>query len=41
MEAYNDLLEWARNKGVELSGVEPRQIPGRGIGMVATEKLQV
>jgi hypothetical protein len=41
MDTHNDFLAWAFERGVELYGVEPREIPGRGIGIVATEKLEV
>lgn len=41
METHNDFLAWAFERGVELYGVEPREIPGSGIGMLATEKLEV
>jgi hypothetical protein len=41
MDAYDEFLSWATAQGVELYGVRPTRIPGRGIGMVATEKLEV
>jgi hypothetical protein len=41
MDAHNEVVKWAIEKGVELYGVEPRKIPGRGIGMIATERLEV
>ncbi|OIW31045.1 SET domain-containing protein [Coniochaeta ligniaria NRRL 30616] len=41
MDSYDELLRWATEKGVELYGVEPRKIPGRGVGMIATERLEV
>ncbi|KAK4151913.1 ribosomal lysine N-methyltransferase set11 [Chaetomidium leptoderma] len=40
MEVYDELLRWAQDRGVELHGVAPRSIPGRGIGMVATKPLK-
>ena len=40
-DAYHDFLQWATEKDVELHGVEPRKIPGRGIGMIATERIEV
>lgn len=41
MEAYEELLIWAKDKGINLNGVEPRRIPGRGMGIVATKPLEV
>jgi hypothetical protein len=41
MDAHVELVRWATEQGVELCGVEPRKVPGRGIGMIATERLQV
>ncbi|KAK1783818.1 hypothetical protein QBC45DRAFT_398971 [Copromyces sp. CBS 386.78] len=40
MEAYQELLVWAKDKGIILNGVEPRRIPGRGMGIVATKPLK-
>ncbi|KXX80905.1 Ribosomal lysine N-methyltransferase set11 [Madurella mycetomatis] len=40
MEVYDELLRWAGEKGIELHGVEPRAIPGRGVGVVATKPLK-
>ncbi|GAB1312263.1 Ribosomal N-lysine methyltransferase-like protein [Madurella fahalii] len=40
MEAYDELLRWAGEKGIELHGVEPRAIPGKGVGVVATKPLK-
>jgi hypothetical protein len=34
-------LPWAESKGVKLKGVEPRILPGRGIGIVATRDIKV
>lgn len=41
MEAYEEFLRWAGDRGVELDGVEPRAIPGRGMGIAATRPLKV
>jgi len=41
MEVIRDLFRWANDKGVRLNGIEPRRIPGRGIGVVATRRLKV
>ncbi|KAK3500743.1 hypothetical protein B0T13DRAFT_527126 [Neurospora crassa] len=40
MEAYEELLTWAKDKDINLNGVEPRRIPGRGMGIVATKPLE-
>ncbi|KAK3388947.1 hypothetical protein B0T20DRAFT_447356 [Sordaria brevicollis] len=40
MEAYEELLVWAKDKGIILNGVAPRRIPGRGMGIVATKPLK-
>ncbi|KAH8171621.1 SET domain-containing protein [Sarocladium implicatum] len=41
MEAIENLLEWATAQGVEMKGIEPKHLPGRGIGLVATRKIEV
>jgi hypothetical protein len=41
MEAYDELLRWAQDRGVVLHGIEPRLIPEKGVGMVATKPLKV
>ncbi|KAJ4298586.1 hypothetical protein N0V88_003616 [Collariella sp. IMI 366227] len=41
MEVYDELFRWAREKDIEWHGIEPREIPGRGIGIVATKPLKV
>ncbi|KAF5000852.1 hypothetical protein FGRMN_1460 [Fusarium graminum] len=33
-------LPWAEGKGVKLKGIEPRILPGRGIGIVATRDIR-
>ena len=40
-EVYANLIRWAMDNGVELAGVEPRTVPGTGIGMFATRAIQV
>ncbi|KAL2269552.1 hypothetical protein VTJ83DRAFT_1736 [Remersonia thermophila] len=40
MEVYDELLRWAQDRGVELHGVAPRTIPGRGVGLIATKPLK-
>ncbi|KAM3454680.1 hypothetical protein MY3296_002921 [Beauveria thailandica] len=39
MATTASLLQWAANHGVVLDGVEPRSISGRGLGMVATRRI--
>jgi len=41
MDKYLELLEWAKDQGIELQGIEPQALPGRGIGIVATKVIQV
>jgi hypothetical protein len=41
MEAHRELLRWGKENGVEWDGIEPRPIPGRGVGIVATKQLGV
>ncbi|KAK0390759.1 hypothetical protein NLU13_0262 [Sarocladium strictum] len=41
MEAIENLLEWAKAGGVEMNGIAPKPLPGRGIGFVATRRLEV
>ncbi|KAK3336202.1 hypothetical protein B0T19DRAFT_32458 [Cercophora scortea] len=40
MDIYKNLLLWAKDKGVVLNGIEPRRLPSRGIGIVATKAVQ-
>lgn len=37
----NNLLQWADSKGIELNGITPKQLHGRGVGLVATEHIKV
>lgn len=41
MSVPEDFAAWAASKGVVLSGIEPRAIPGRGIGLVTTREIKV
>jgi hypothetical protein len=41
MDILQDLLHWAKDKGVELNGIKLRRVPGRGTGVIATRKLKV
>jgi hypothetical protein len=41
MGALQLLGIWAKDKGVELNGIKPVAIPGRGIGVVASRRLKV
>ncbi|KAL8350996.1 hypothetical protein RB601_000849 [Gaeumannomyces tritici] len=40
MESHELLLQWAEAQGIELRGIRPDRIPGRGIGIIATRKLK-
>ncbi|KAI0119770.1 SET domain-containing protein [Daldinia grandis] len=40
MEPHEELLAWAIEKGVKLNAIEPKRIPGRGIGLVATRAIK-
>jgi hypothetical protein len=41
MDVYDEVVRWAQDRGVELDGVAPRSLPGRGVGIVATRPLEV
>ncbi|KAI1398597.1 SET domain-containing protein [Hypoxylon fuscum] len=40
MEPHEELLAWAKEQGVRLDGIEPKRIPGRGIGVVAARTIK-
>ncbi|XXH03164.1 Assembly factor cbp4 [Hypoxylon texense] len=40
MDPHEELLAWATEKGVKFHGIEPKRIPGRGIGLIATRALK-
>lgn len=40
MEAHEELLAWAISQGVKLTGIAPKRIPGRGIGLIATRAIK-
>ncbi|OTB02869.1 hypothetical protein M426DRAFT_74354 [Hypoxylon sp. CI-4A] len=40
MEPHEELLAWATDLGVKLSGIAPKRIPGRGIGLIATRTIK-
>ncbi len=37
---HEDFTAWALNQGVQINGIRPRKLPGRGIGMVAEKPLE-
>ncbi|KAK4192596.1 ribosomal lysine N-methyltransferase set11 [Podospora australis] len=39
-QAYDELIRWATDQGVELHGIASKRIPGRGMGMVATQDIK-
>ncbi|KAI1645845.1 SET domain-containing protein [Daldinia loculata] len=40
MESHEELLAWAIERGVKLNAIEPKRIPGRGIGIVAARAIK-
>ncbi|KAK1758539.1 ribosomal lysine N-methyltransferase set11 [Echria macrotheca] len=40
MDVYTELLRWATDQGIQIHGIEPRRLPGRGIGIVATQQIE-
>ncbi|KAK5998904.1 Ribosomal lysine N-methyltransferase set11-like protein [Cladobotryum mycophilum] len=38
--AVEQLLEWTSSQGVVLNGIYPQALPGRGIGIIATRRLE-
>ena len=41
MDPLDELLIWAKEKGVKLDGIKPERMPGRGVGIVATRQIAV
>ncbi|KAH8703824.1 hypothetical protein BGW36DRAFT_287519 [Talaromyces proteolyticus] len=39
-EEHAAFTQWAVEQGIEMNGVEPARFPGRGLGMVATKKIE-
>ncbi|KAL6808963.1 hypothetical protein GGI42DRAFT_316859 [Trichoderma sp. SZMC 28013] len=40
MGHLQNLITWAKAQGVVIRGIEPREIPGRGTGILATRKIK-
>ncbi|KAI1212553.1 SET domain-containing protein [Annulohypoxylon truncatum] len=40
MESHEELLDWATSQGVKMTGIAPKRIPGRGIGLLATRAIK-
>ncbi|UKZ80445.1 hypothetical protein TrVFT333_008206 [Trichoderma virens FT-333] len=40
MGHLQNLMSWAKTQGVVTNGIEPRKIPGRGTGILATRKIK-
>ena len=38
---HEQFVEWAKNSGVEINGVGPAKILGRGLGIVAERAIEV
>ncbi len=41
MEKHEQFRDWALEQGVKLNGVAAHRFPGRGLGIIATEKAKV
>ena len=39
-DKHGRFMQWAKERGVEINGVKPQVIPGRGLGLVTTRALQ-
>ncbi|EDU40734.1 set domain-containing protein [Pyrenophora tritici-repentis] len=40
MDTYEELLSWATERGIKLSGIKPQNILSRGTGIIATRDIQ-
>ncbi|KAI0173651.1 SET domain-containing protein [Hypoxylon sp. FL1284] len=40
MDAHEDLITWATENGVKVNAIEPKRMPGRGIGLIATQPIK-
>jgi hypothetical protein len=40
-EEHEAFTEWAFSNGVDTNNVTPARFPGRGLGMMATQKINV
>ncbi|KAI0192811.1 SET domain-containing protein [Astrocystis sublimbata] len=40
IDPLRELLDWATSHGVKPNGIEPKRIPGRGVGVLATRDIQ-
>lgn len=41
MEKHEEFTAWAVSKGAKIHGIAAHAFPGRGLGIIATEKLEV
>lgn len=41
MNIYKDLLRWATEQDVEINGIEPQILSGKGTGIIATRDIEV
>lgn len=41
MDPLDELISWATAKGVKMNGIRPERMPGRGVGIVATQQITV
>lgn len=38
---HANLMEWAKERGVTINGVQPARLPHKGMGVIATRPLKV
>ena len=38
---HEHFIEWAEGKGIQINGVKPAKIPGRGLGIIAMRSINV
>lgn len=40
LDRHQIFTQWARERGVEINGVKPAHLPGRGLGLVTTKRIK-
>lgn len=40
-DRHKRFVAWAKRKGVVVNGIEPAQIPGQGVGVIASRDIKV
>jgi len=38
---HSEFMKWVKEQGIEVNGIEPANLEGRGTGIVATRALKV